>query len=144
MMMRLYFAYGSNMDSAQMEVRCPTAQLLGPAVLAQSAFFINANGVASVRPDAAKRVHGLVWRLEAEDERALDRYEGVSHRLYEKRVVPVTFRGESLQALIYVASETSPGVPRAGYLEQVVTAMKASAFPEEYLEEVAEWLLTSS
>lgn len=30
---RLYFAYGSNINLEQMAVRCPAAQVVGPAVL---------------------------------------------------------------------------------------------------------------
>ena len=33
-----YFAYGSNMDIAQMKRRCPEAELLGPAVLSGCSF----------------------------------------------------------------------------------------------------------
>ena len=30
---RLYFAYGSNINLEQMAIRCPAAQVVGPAVL---------------------------------------------------------------------------------------------------------------
>jgi gamma-glutamylcyclotransferase len=81
----LYFAYGSNLDEAQMRARCPGAQCVGTAVLPDHALVFDGHSrlwggaVANVVPAASARVHGLVYRLEHADLVALDRYEGHPH-----------------------------------------------------------------
>lgn len=68
-----YFAYGSNMDLAQMRRRCPAAELWGAATLPDWRFRINARGVATIVPEVGSRVHGLAWRLTPADEVELDK-----------------------------------------------------------------------
>ena len=77
---RLYFAYGSNINLEQMAVRCPAAQVVGPAVLDGYELLFRGNrrgtGVATIEPLAGSQVHGLLWMLTPECERSLDVYEG--------------------------------------------------------------------
>jgi gamma-glutamylcyclotransferase (GGCT)/AIG2-like uncharacterized protein YtfP len=73
--MPLYFAYGSNMDTAAMRKRCPNAQALGRARLAGHRFFIMAEGFASIARDRAAEVHGVLYQLALSDIGPLDRYE---------------------------------------------------------------------
>ena len=51
---RLYFAYGSNINLEQMAVRCPAAQVVGPAVLVGLVLLFRGlrrgTGVASIVP----------------------------------------------------------------------------------------------
>ena len=47
--MPLYFAYGSNMGTAQMQQRCPDSQRLGHAWLEGYAWLIARQGFASIR-----------------------------------------------------------------------------------------------
>ena len=83
----LYFAYGSNLDGAQMRRRCPSARLVGAAILdgyrlgfaGRSASW--GGGVATVVRDREGRVPGLVWVVSADDLDRLDRFEGATeHR----------------------------------------------------------------
>ena len=46
--MPLYFAYGSNMDAAAMQARCPKSRALGPARLARHRFGLMADGYATI------------------------------------------------------------------------------------------------
>ncbi|MGH7700028.1 MAG: gamma-glutamylcyclotransferase family protein [Gemmatimonadales bacterium] len=131
-----YFAYGSNMSRAQMAVRCPGAAVVDRAVLGGHRFVINRRGVATVVPDAAAAVHGVLWTIGPEDERALDRYEGVAEGLYRRERCRVTAGGRPVDALVYVAAEVAAGVPRAGYLELIVQAAEAHGLPAEYVREL--------
>lgn len=56
----LYFAYGSNMNSAQMETRCPDAKRIGVAELLNHDFIVNGRGVATIVPSTGK-VFGVLW-----------------------------------------------------------------------------------
>lgn len=75
----LYFAYGSNLSTTQMDQRCPTSTLhTSPlAVLKDSGWFIASRGYASIRPAPGKNVYGLLYELDEEAEDLLDMYEGV-------------------------------------------------------------------
>ena len=148
MMTKIYLAYGSNLNIEQMARRCPTAQVLGPAKLkGYKATFRGMTGsaVMNIEPDAAGIVPVLLWNIEAEDEVALDRYEGFP-RLYRKEIVTVTFKDERVKAMVYVMNEGKPlGAPgngyyyiiRQGYQEagfdigMLHRAIKEATFPEE-------------
>ena len=69
---RLYFAYGSNINLEQMAVRCPAAQVVGPAVLDGYELLFRGNrrgtGVATIEPLPDSQVHGLLWMLTPECE----------------------------------------------------------------------------
>lgn len=137
---RPYFAYGSNLDTAQMAVRCPDAQCLGPARLDNYRFLIMARGYATIRPEADAAVHGLLWLLSETDERSLDRYEGVPAGGYRKALVTVSdAAGVSREVLTYIAACEAPGTPRAGYLEKIPRAARAHGLPAPYVEEIASW-----
>ena len=78
----LYFAYGSNLDEAQMRERCPSAArgpraLLRGYALTFGGFSHRWGGaVASVIRAQGAEVHGLLYSIDAEDIAALDRCEG--------------------------------------------------------------------
>lgn len=139
---KLYFAYGSNMDKCQMEDRCPTAKLIGKARLAGYKFIINNRGVASVIENDGSYVEGLLWSVFSEDEAKLDRYEGVEFDYYRKREVTVESMstGAGRAAMVYIASEDTPGLPRSGYLEKIIKAANKFEFDANYRTELAEWL----
>jgi len=134
-----YFAYGSNMDVAQMKERCPDAELLDVAVLHGTSFRINRYGVATVIPSAAK-VYGVLWGISANDATNLSVYEGEKDEFYFKEVVSVQpAKIQPLTATIYLAANIQPGKPRSGYLELILRAAKAHGFPNDYMTEIASW-----
>lgn len=103
---KLYFAYGSNINLDQMSYRCPAAQVVGSVTLEgyELLFRGNAggNGVATIAPHEGGTVHGLLWTITPECERALDRYEGYPS-FYSKE--PVTVRdkgGQEITVMAYV------------------------------------------
>src|SRR5262245_38411451 len=77
-----YFAFGSNLDLAQLRRRCPGAQPLARATLARHRLAFAGysprwdGGVATVVPDPVARVVGLLVRLPRAELAALDRAEG--------------------------------------------------------------------
>lgn len=138
-----YFAYASNMDTAQMAQRCPGARVVDGAILPGMRFVITSDGYANVIPDNGRSVFGLLWNLTADDERALDQYEGVRPGLYRKQERDVTtIGGRSVRALIYLASATDLGSAVPGYLELVVAAARAHQLPQAYVAELEEWHAT--
>ncbi len=137
----LYFAYGSNMDLAQMSNRCERAATVSTAELPFHRFIINSRGVATVVPDPASTVQGLLWRITEADERSLDHHEGVTQGLYQKTFLKVTLpSGKNIRALFYVATDSTPGEPRPGYMEKVVSAAQECGLPDSYIDQLRPWL----
>jgi gamma-glutamylcyclotransferase (GGCT)/AIG2-like uncharacterized protein YtfP len=130
---RLYFAYGRNMHPAFMAARAPAAVLVGPALLPDHRLLINGRGVSTVLPEPGAAVHGVLWRLTPACEAALDVVEGVARGIYRKaEVEPLAAGAPAGAALIYVAADSSPSLPREGYLETLEEAAAHHGFPEPY------------
>lgn len=109
----LYFAYGSNLDRAQMRRRCPTARLIGAGSVAGFRFEFagysrgRGGAVANIRTASRKaKVHGLVWHLSMGDIARLDRFEGVPFQ-YERETLGVRMRvsGDVLATETYILAE---------------------------------------
>ncbi len=121
----LYFAYGSNLDGAQMRRRCPTAALVGPAALPGRALAFAGHsaswggGVATVVPQDGARVPGLLWGLAPEELATLDRFEGFP-RAYERKLWLVeTPTGRRRRAYVYFKTDAAPSVPAPAYVDQI-------------------------
>lgn len=126
--MPLYFAYGSNMDRAAMRARCPGSRPLGPARLPRHRLAVMPAGYLSIVRDPRRTVWGLLWDLALADVPALDRYEGIAEGLYRKAQQPVLTDAGPRRALVYLGRGEG-GVPRPGYLEDVIAAARAVLSP---------------
>ena len=76
---RYYLAYGSNLNKAQMQSRCPGAKPIGTALLEGYELLFKGSKTGSyltIEPKADGVVPIVVWEVSAEHERSLDRYEG--------------------------------------------------------------------
>lgn len=87
----LYFAYGSNLHLTQMANRCPASIFKGKGVLSGYRWQINERGYANVVKSSGESVEGLVYLVNREDERSLDRFEGVAGGFYQKHLLTVSF-----------------------------------------------------
>lgn len=136
-----YFAYGSNMSPVQMmEERCPGAEPIGIGVLKDYCFVINTNGVATIVPAEGSRVIGILWSITDMHEKTLDGYEGVKDGLYSRHFMGIEKQdGEETKALVYIAAESEPGIPREGYLEKILYGAEHFGLPEDYIEELRSW-----
>jgi len=136
---RLYIAYGSNLNLEQMKHRCPTAEVVGTAVLKNWKLrFRGGNGgaVATVERERGCEVPVLIWRLQPQDERALDRYEGWPY-LYRKETLRLTVNGRRAYAMIYIMNEKSHpyGTPSMGYLCTINAGYQTAGFDSKILIE---------
>lgn len=137
----LYFAYGSNMDVAQMKERCPESRLIGKASLAGYRLTFDkgspswGGGVADIVKDGNSQVWGLIYEVSEEDLKALDRYEG--HPNFYRRV-EITIndaQGKKQKAIAYeVVSKESFIPPSPRYLNIIKAAAKTYNFPKDYQE----------
>ena len=134
--MALYFAYGSNMDSAQMRSRVPDARPLGRVRLAGYRFRCNKIGrdgsaKANVEVAVGHEVWGVLFELSDEGLVALDRYEG-GYRRAEATV----WREEAPVAgvHVYVSTRTSAELwPTRAYRERMIRGALEHELPEACL-----------
>lgn len=78
-------------------------------------------------------MHGALWAIGPREEIALDLYEDISDRLYERISIDVMasdFRHDDV--LTYVATDRRPGRPRAGYMRIVHEAAASLGLPKDY------------
>ena len=129
---KLYLAYGSNLNIEQMALRCPTARLIGPAVLEGYRLVFRGGpgaAVANIEPYTGARVPCLVWAIRETDELALDRYEGFPF-LYQKACLSVALNGKSpIRAMAYVMSGGRPmAQPSPRYLDIIAEGYRTAGF----------------
>lgn len=131
----LYFAYGSNMDPAQMKRRCPAARALYPAVI--KGWRIDfcgwstrwAGGVATILEDAEGSVEGTIWSLTGDCVHALDLHEGAP-AVYAREELTVTEDdGRARLCITYVhRSPVYRARPGKGYFGQILRSYEREGF----------------
>lgn len=110
---KLYIAYGSNMNIAQMERRCPTAKIIavGEAKDYRLRFYGRTeSAVATIEKAEGCSVPVLIWKIRPKDEKSLDIYEGYPH-LYRKEIIDVDVNGRQYSGMAYIMNEN----PLFGY-----------------------------
>nr|POE87790.1 hypothetical protein CFP56_11019 [Quercus suber] len=161
----LYFGYGSNLWQQQMSKRCPTSKYLGIARLTGYRWIIYDRGYANIveidneDEQAAKHeyqneVWGLVYSLEAWDERRLDGNEGVPIA-YKKEDIGIEFwpkaahgktpidigrKGEKMDMLVYINRKLDePSKPKKEYIHRMNMGIKDAVHegvPQKYVDQV--------
>ena len=119
-MKKCYLAYGSNLNVAQMQRRCPTARVVGTAEIKDYELLFKGSMTGSyltIEKAEGKAVPVAVWEVKKQDEIALDRYEGYPSFYYKKEMEIeytgiVTHRKRKVKALVYIMHEDRPlGIP---------------------------------
>ena len=88
-MKRYYIAYGSNLNVRQMKFRCPTAKIVGTAVIRDYELLYKGSKTGSYLTIEKKKgsvVPVAVWEVTAADEHSLDAYEGCPNFYYKKNM----------------------------------------------------------
>ena len=148
----LYFAYGSNMHSAQMKERCPAATFVCLAKLPSHrlAFtlksFKRGCGVADVLYDEAKEVWGVVYKLPEDELTDLDKDESFQpgrpddQNEYTRENHYVWPEGDSERALLVALyrghPQLDPPLPSDDYKRLIVEGARHWNLPAEYIREL--------
>ena len=105
---RYYIAYGSNLSIEQMKVRTPDAVIAGTGTLKNWRLLFRQ--FATIKKCKGYSVPVLVWKISAQDEKRLDRYEGYPC-FYVKKVLTLAVTsldgrdvGE-LTAMVYIMTK---------------------------------------
>lgn len=128
---RIYIAYGSNLNLEQMAMRCPTAEIIGTGMIQN--YELQFNRVATIVPKQGAEVPGLLWSLEPNDEKSLDRYEGYPN-FYRKEMFELDFNDGKREGMIYIMNGGIIQVPSDLYYNTILQGYKDNGFNTSYLE----------
>ena len=139
--MRLYFAFGSNLDAEQMAQRCPgcrplfAARLDGHRIAFTRPSRFWGGGAADILPAPGERVWGAVYELGETHLERLDRYENG----YERVALEVrAARGALCAATSYRVLQKSDLRPSRVYLGKMLRWGERWGLPASYLAKLAE------
>ena len=143
-MKRYYLAYGSNLNIAQMQFRCPGAVVAGTAVIPDYELLFKGSltgAYLTIEPKQGSQVPVGVWEVSAADELKLDRYEGFPSFYYKKEIqLPVTDihtrKTRLCDAFVYIMHEDRRlGTPTDMYVQICLEGYKDFGFDTAFLFE---------
>jgi gamma-glutamylcyclotransferase (GGCT)/AIG2-like uncharacterized protein YtfP len=148
----LYFAYGSNLDFAQMRQRCPSAQFVGIAKLPEYKLDFTRRsrqrecGVSDVVVSPGNAVWGAVYEITEIDFGRLDQTEGfrpgrpTSQNSYNREQCHVWRDGDQNRPLLvwlYLGNpQPTPPLPNQEYKQLLVNGAKFWHLPADYIAEL--------
>jgi len=110
--MKLYFAYGANLNLEGMRFRCPSAHPVSAFLLQD--YRLAFSGVATIQPCPGATVPGALWEITQECEDNLDVFEGFPF-LYSK--IYLTQGNQEFMA--YVMNDDPPSGPSRSYFNTI-------------------------
>ena len=143
-MSKYYLAYGSNLNIRQMSHRCPSAVVVGTTIIKDYRLKFKGSRTGSyltIEKAKGYEVPVAVWKVNEEDERALDCYEGYPS-FYYKKEIDIDFISikrklpHHAKAFIYIMHEDrNLGVPTKYYVDVCLEGYKTFNFnPERIIE----------
>jgi gamma-glutamylcyclotransferase (GGCT)/AIG2-like uncharacterized protein YtfP len=133
-----YFAYGSNMNWLQMQLRCPSSRFVCVARLSDYQFGITRHsrlrdcGTANVFPAPGSQVWGIVYDVNEPDLTILDSFED-GYRREILSLQAIEDGKPPLQALVYIADiEHNVPRPNAEYRRLMLEGAKHWQLPAFY------------
>ena len=132
--MKLYFAYGSNMLQNQMIERCPNHKYFGHGILKGFRWIITERGFANIIKSEADEVHGVVYRINGEDETSLDKAEGVHKGLYWKETLRVEIEKTGYPCLVYVDPIIAVGQAKEEYVCRINNGVADAELNPDYVK----------
>ena len=129
-----YFGYGSNLSKEQMAIRCPESKYYASGTLSGYSWLINTRGYASIKPSDSDFVLGEIFTLSQQDVDYLDIYESVEEGMYLKSNLSVEISKGTIDCLVYIASDSTPGIPQEEYIERINLGIKSANLPDNYVQ----------
>ncbi|WP_312812898.1 gamma-glutamylcyclotransferase family protein [Sedimentibacter sp.] len=133
----LYIAYGSNLNLLQMKHRCPTARVIGASEIKDYELVFRGSrysAVATIEPCEGSCVPVLLWGIQQEDEKSLDRYEGYPN-FYEKENMEIDLNDCTVPAMVYVMTHGHElGIPSERYRTSIEEGYMDAGFDMDILQ----------
>jgi hypothetical protein len=146
----LYFAYGSNMDWAQMRDRCRSSRFVGIAVLPDHRLAFTRKslnrscGVADAVRDIGRKLWGVVYEISDLDIGRLDQAEGYrpgrETNSYWRRKCMIFLDGDEAQPLTvstyFGDAQPNPPLPSQTYKDLLISGARHWHLPGAYIKEL--------
>jgi gamma-glutamylcyclotransferase len=139
----VYFAYGSNMDSARLAARVKNARPLGAGRLVGHRLTFDKRGAdgsgkANIRAELGAVVHGVLFNVAQRDLEKLDGFEPG----YTRSLFGIVGSGsETIEAWAYVhPTPTSGLMPRSWYVQHLLTGAREHLLPTDLIRSFEELL----
>jgi len=136
--MAFYFAYGSNMASARLFERAPSARALGAALLPGYAWRCNkpsadGSAIANLVAERDAETWGVLYEIPASNWEALDRAQSG----YQRIVVDVLRGGVRVAAQTYVSDRVADDeLPASWYLGLVAAGAREHELPAAWIASI--------
>ena len=139
---RYYIAYGSNLNIRQMRMRCPSARIIGTSEIPDYELLFKGSKTGSyltIESKEGSRIPVAAWEVSAEDELALDRYEGFPTFYYKKELMlPIKgIRSGKIRqrnTFVYIMHEERKlGIPTSAYIRTCVDGYRQFGFDLKHL-----------
>lgn len=144
-----YFAYGSNLNHAQMQKRCPGAKFIKPVRLEEYAFIYDGfsrvltwdgkkGSVANIVPKSGSHVWGGLYEVTAEHILSLDHLEDIP--ISYQKIEDLTVRDQEGNAytnvIAYNRNPLPPGRPAEGYRAIILQGARDCSLPADYVQQL--------
>jgi len=106
--MKIYIAYGANLNKNNMAIRCPKAFAIGSSKLQD--YKLVFNNVATIVKSKGNSVEVALWEITDDCEKALDKYEGFPN-LYRKEYLD--------QGMVYIMNYGGMNLPNKTYFDTI-------------------------
>ena len=140
-MSKLYVAYGSNLNLAQMFRRCPDATVIGTSEIDGYELLFKGNKTGAhltIEKKTGGKVPVGVFEVSDQDEFNLDMYEG--YPIYYRKenfILPVKDNDGNVarrQVFVYIMDERNPlGIPSNYYMDTCLRGYDDFGFNPQYL-----------
>lgn len=141
--MPYYFAYGSNMDTNQMQQRLESACLSVVSVAKLVGWHLvfdkiskDGTGKANLLQDEHGEVWGVVYQITDEQMTKLDGFE----KGYSRKEVEIALREDNtrLNVITYISDKRNSTLhPSRDYLHIIIQGAREHHLPEEYIRQIA-------
>lgn len=137
--MKLYIAYGSNLNIMQMRKRCPDARLSNIGILKNWILVFRGSktgAYATIKRKSGSVVPVAIWEISDRDEMNLDRYEGFPVFYHKQNVYVTLDNGCRIKGMAYIMrTDAHPGRPSKQYITTIEQGYIDTGLDRNYFEE---------
>ncbi len=135
-----YFAYGSNMNHEQMIRRCPNSIFLKRLYLDNHKLIYDGystertGAVANITEFSGSIVWGALFKINADDLKALDKYEDYPNSYLRKIIEVKDEENNKYQTITYYRTNQKQDKPHTDYRNCILQGATDCSLPENYIK----------
>jgi len=135
----LYFAYGPNMERAQMKRLCKGSRFVSAARLRDHQLIFPrrsdrwGGGIAGLKAAPGKVVEGVLYEVSEADQKILNQAEDHPRSSLRRMVTVEKFTGENLKAFTYFTLGSGDYPPSRRYMEKLISGAEEHNLSDSYI-----------